>query len=86
MSIYVIIRIYGSNGKIHDYLNIVLPIYKPDIHYCIYFSQDCAAQTPSVKPVGDNNLKAEGKKENEKKIDKNEKEIFSGLTGTVVFI
>ena len=46
------------------------------------FSQDYAAQNPSVKPVEDNNLKAEGKKENKKEIDENEKEDVSGLKGT----
>ena len=46
------------------------------------FSQDYAAQNPSVKPVEDNNLKAEGKKENKKEIDENEKEDVLGLKGT----
>ena len=46
------------------------------------FSQDYAAQSPSVKPVEDYNLKAEGKKENKKEINENEKEDVSGLKGT----
>ncbi|XP_023346554.1 uncharacterized protein LOC111715463 [Eurytemora carolleeae] len=44
-----------------------------------YIIKDYAAQNFSVKPVEDNNLKAEGKKENKKEIDENEKEDVSGL-------